>query len=466
MVGFNYKHNRGHRNVLKQWLCIEVIVMKASNYNFFFPYEPDDSKLIAYNSFSNALALVDKSKHEMLQQFIGAGVPIDDEEFAKQLYVGKFVTDSDCNELDLIRFRMLQSRYNNNALSLTIAPTADCNFRCAYCYEKDVIRPDYMSADVKDAIIKLVEQHAKTISNLSVTWFGGEPLMNLDMVKKISDRLINLCEKENIVYRSNMVTNGYLLTRETVQLLNELKISSLQITLDGCENVHDMRRPLSDGSPTFETIIHNLETCIDILPHVSLRVNIDKHNVASGREVWNILKDKGLLDKVKPYLGKVVSITDEKSKSNCLDTCAFSQEDFNFYSEFYSDNMYMGRYPRGLRNYCGADSISAYTIAADGRVYKCWHDLGDHSNCVGSILECPDVDANEALRLKYILFDPTTDKTCSQCKLLPVCMGGCPYDRIHSVDASSNVCSIYKFTLNNFLSTISQRLKQSVNDKV
>ena len=439
--------------------------MKASYYNFFFPYEADENKVIAYNSFSNALALMDKPKHDVFHRFVNDGIPIEDEEFVGQLKDGYFLINDEVNELERIRFKMLQSRYSTNFLSLTIAPTADCNFRCTYCYEKDVIKPDYMSDEVENAIINLVEKQAKTISGVSVSWFGGEPLMNLDKVKSISTRLIDLCEKESIGYHASMITNGYLLARETVQVLNTMKVSSLQITLDGCENIHNKRRPLADGSATFEAIIKNLESCIDILPPVGLRINIDKNNLDSGREVWNLLKEKGLLEKVKPYLGKVVSGEDDGNKTHCLDTCGFSQEDFNFYNEFYSDNMFMGRYPKRLYNYCGADRINSYTIAANGRIYKCWHDIGEHKSCVGCVLSGQNVEVNEELRLKYILFDPTMDDICKHCNLLPLCMGGCPYYRLRAKDDKNSVCSMYKFTLDNFLSVISQRLKLNVSNK-
>jgi len=126
--------------------------MKPSNYNFFLPYA-DTDKYIAYNSFSNALALMEKEKHDMFMAFVETGTEIDNEEFVAQLKAGAFLVEDDCNELERLGLRMLKSRHNTDFLNLTITPTADCNFRCTYCYEKDVIKPDYMTTETEDAVV-------------------------------------------------------------------------------------------------------------------------------------------------------------------------------------------------------------------------------------------------------------------------------------------------------------------------
>jgi len=426
--------------------------VKTSKYNFFLPYEADENKLIAYNSFSNALALMDKSKHGKLHQFTENGTAIDDEELIGQLKQGRFLIDED-NELEHLRLRMLKSRYNTGFLGLTIAPTADCQFRCPYCYEKDAIKPDYMTEEVEEAIIKFAEGHMKTIGALSISWYGGEPLMNLESIKRLSDKFITMCEENDVNYNASMVTNGYLLTRETVQLLNELKIMSLQVTLDGCEEVHNKRRPHVDGSGTFSTIINNLTESKDILPRVSLRINVDKENVDAINQVREILEERGLLEKVKPYLGQVTVEEDSPEKSSCFDTCGFSKETFNYFRQNSTDETYMNHYPRTVRNVCGADCANAHVITADGRLYKCWKDVGNHSRCVGSLVE--KVKADESVYLNYMLYDPTVDSNCSECKLLPVCMGGCPVKRLETEEK----CSIYKYALDDFLGVIAKRLK-------
>ena len=427
--------------------------MKVSNYNFFFPYEADTSKVIAYNSFTNALALMEKEKHEVFEAFVQHGVEIADDEFIGQLRQGGFLIDDETNELDLLRFRMLQSRYSTKSLGLTIAPTADCNFRCPYCYEKDVLKPDYMTQEVEDAIVKMVEGQVKTIASLHVTWYGGEPLMNMPTVERLSRKFIEICEKHTIHYSASMISNGYLLTPEIAKLLQELQVSRIQITLDGTAEIHNKRRPLSSGEGTFDTIVKNIEESYEHLNKVSLRINIDKTNAGAANHIVELLKDKNLLDKATPYLGRVIATDDTYDKGSCFTCGGFSEEEFAFYKEHESggDN-FMYKYPQAKGNYCGADALNVHVVAADGGLYKCWMDVGNKQKCWGNLLD--QTQANHT-HLDYMLYDPTADTNCTKCNLLPICMGGCPDMRLENKER----CCLYKFALRDFVRVITRQLK-------
>ena len=207
------------------------------------------------------------------------------------------------DELQELKLRLFSGRFSSNGFGITIAPTSNCNFRCPYCYEKDVLTDCSMTQDVQDAVIQFIKQKIGTSKSLGVTWYGGEPTLALDVIEYISANLIEYCIDNGLDYSAGIITNGYLLTRETVSLLNKFKVQFYQITLDGNPSVHDSRRYLADGSPTFNTILQNIITCYDILPKVSLRVNIDRTNLDAGAEIAQILKDKGIGDKLTPYLG-------------------------------------------------------------------------------------------------------------------------------------------------------------------
>ena len=425
--------------------------MKTSAFNFFFPYE-DGQKHIAYNSYTNSLALLEKDKYEAFQRFEKHNEKLP-EDFTTQLKRGGFIIDGETSELDGLRYRMFRTRFNTDSLNLTIAPTADCNFRCAYCYEKDVLKPDYMSQEVEDAIIKLAESKIKTISILSITWYGGEPLMNMGTIERLSRKFINLCEENGVKYHAFMITNGYLLTPDYVKLLNELKVNSLQVTIDGTEDTHNKNRPLADGSTTYDTIMSNLIAAKDILPNTNLRVNVDKNNTGAWREIAKELDKHGLNDKVKTGLGKITSEFDTYDKNSCFDCGGFSKELLSHYMEFYGETGFMGQYPSAKSNYCGADHENSYCIAADGKLYKCWMEIGREEGCIGSIVDKAVTGRNK--HLTYMMQDPTTNNGCSTCDVLPICMGGCPKRKL---DGETD-CSTYKYVLEGFLQNISKQIK-------
>jgi len=430
--------------------------MKASNYNFFFPYESDESKVIAYNSLSNALALMDKDKHKVFNDFLNHNHSIDDDEFLQQLKFGNFIVESECNELEFLRHRMLSNRYQTRTLSLTIATTADCNFRCPYCYEKDVIKPIHMSVDIQDKIIELVKSQSGTISNLSVVWYGGEPLMALDVIERLSRVFIEICEENKITYFANIITNGYLLNSKTANLLAELKVQAMQITIDGNEEHHNTQRPYFDGSATFDTIIRNLVENKDILPPTSIRINVDKDNIKQADEVFRILHKKNLLDKMKPYLGKINPDNNTYEGSKCFDMCGFSEADLEYFSKFVNELGCQHRYPQSVSNACTADATNSFVIGADGLLYKCWINIGDKASAVGDIMGV--VHGNQKLFFDYLMFDATNDSECRHCKFIPICMGGCPYRRV----SGQETCTLHKYFMEKVMNTISQKIKSDV----
>lgn len=221
--------------------------MKASRYNFFYEFPEDMEKLIAYNSRTNALALIEKENYIKYQNFVDNSIAIDDEKLIEDLEKGQFLIDDEVNELDILRYKMLSSRFDTRHLSLTIAPTMNCNFDCIYCYEKNERQNETMSQEVQDKIVEFVKQQIKHVESVNIAWYGGEPLLAFDVVKDISERVINMCKEKNIMYSSSIVTNGYFLTKDISADLERLHINSAQITLDGTEDTHNKRCPLKGG---------------------------------------------------------------------------------------------------------------------------------------------------------------------------------------------------------------------------
>jgi len=433
--------------------------MKPSRYNHFFPYS--DTQSIAYNALSNSLALIGKENLEAYNDFCEYGKELSSE-LIKDLKKGKFLVEDYVDELQTIRFNMLRFRYNSSSLVLTITPTTDCNFRCLYCLEKSVLSSKYMSEEVQDKLIKMLESYKKVISSFTVVWYGGEPLMAFDVVKKLSKKFIEICDENSITYNASMVTNGYLLSRDILKQLPELKISSVQITIDGLPDVHNRMRPHVDGGETFDVIMNNLINGYDLLPHVALRINVDKSNTTVGKEIYKILEKNDLTEKIKPYYGRLVNDTGSYEQSLCLSSADFSELAHEFSLEITeSKNNIPIHYPQHRWVYCCADALNAHCIDAEGLMYRCWADIGDKDKCVGSLMET--IISTDNRYFQYMLHDPTIDSKCKDCAVLPLCMGGCPLKRIIGDD---DVCSNYKYVLDKCLhsSTRTFQLAREAND--
>lgn len=427
--------------------------MKASFYNFEYPYGENSNKIIFYNSRTNALALIESEKYEQYKTFCSNGSAISDEKLVEELLYGGFLIADDVEELDLIRYGLLQSRFATNRLGLTIAPTSDCNFRCIYCYEKDSLRHSTMTEEVQKSVIDYIKRLAPIISHLNISWYGGEPLLALDIMERLTHEILEICEENKIEYSAAIVTNGYLLTAQVAQKLGELHVSSIQITLDGSREQHDKRRPLNGGLPTFDTIISNLKEAKDFLPcRVNIRVNVDKQNVSQVDEVLKILNENELNQVTSVYLGMVENSNGTYQDNKCFCTQEFSELDYDF--KVRNEMSRVWYYPQLVHNVCSADSVSGAVIDSDGLIYKCWNDIGIKERAIGNLLD--GAFRNQQVSLSYLLYDPTQDEECKTCKYLPICMGGCPHRRQFSPELR---CNKLKYTMEKYISDIAIQMK-------
>lgn len=415
---------------------------KLSRYNKIYSIE---DKLYLFNARTQALANLSPRE---LEQILNSNSSLwqEDQQFLSQLLYGGFALQEDIDELELIRFEMQQSRFQSHHSALTIAPTSDCNFRCVYCYEKGTYSNCRMSDETADLLVSFVEGQAPSLQELSICWYGGEPLLEIDRIISLSRRFIQICEANKINYHASMITNGYLLSRKNIEKLNEARVTMLQVTLDGEESIHNRRRFLANGQGTYKTIIRNLSENYDFLPHVSLRVNIDKTNIESLKQIKEWINENNLANKIHPYAGHVQSIFDTYDSDHCLKIEEYSQIDYDFQSEMPNHESLL--YPLRLFNCCQADAMLSAVIGSDGSIYRCWDDIGRDDRKTGNLKDGLQVNS---VYLKYLMHDPTQDKECNQCFYLPLCLGGCPHQW-----QKQKVCSRYKFTLDERIQTFIQ----------
>lgn len=206
--------------------------MKVSQYNSIYDFPSNPSQKLMFNAKSLALALVDCSKVEQYENYCQTHEEIPDEAFLNDLKTGGFLIDDSIDEKAILKYEQLCSRYSRSHLSLVIAATSNCNFRCVYCYERSVLRASTMSEATQEAIVKFVESEAPHLESFTVTWYGGEPLLALDIIESLSLKFIDICKKNDIAYGATIVTNGYLLNCAVVEKLNTLYVNQYAKTLN------------------------------------------------------------------------------------------------------------------------------------------------------------------------------------------------------------------------------------------
>ena len=308
--------------------------MKQSKYNFFIETnaENGDSMIVGFNAMTCALAKFTGDNYKKFLEAEANGYTNLDDEFRQKLLQGNFIVDDACDETLILRNNLLRSRYGGNTYGITIAPTLGCNFDCIYCYEQNHLDYTKMSEETQNKVIGLIQAKIDSgIKGLSVTWYGGEPLLAIDVIEELSSRIISMCDDAKISYHADLITNGYLLNREVAKKLQEFRVKTIQVTVDGPKDIHDTRRFLQGKKPTFERIIKNLTENVDVLPDIALRVNVDKDNIGRVEEVKALFSDEKLREKIHVYIAMVDAINGTYDKGECLSIEQFAALDLNFY---------------------------------------------------------------------------------------------------------------------------------------
>ncbi len=427
--------------------------MKESRYNFFF--EKGDGNYLAYNAFTNAFAEVSAEEYEIITEMLEDPGNYkcdskDKESVKEELTYGGYLIDDDFDELDALRLEYYSDRFNDNTLNLTIAPTMRCNFRCEYCYEEH-LKID-MSKEIQDAIVKLLENSAERLNEFTVTWFGGEPTLKMDIIEDMTARFKKICKKNNISYSATIVSNGYILNKKMAQKLKDLDVIIAQITLDGPKEIHDVRRPVVGGAGSFDKIIDNLKEISDIL-RIHLRINVDKNNYKETEELFDYLEEVGLKNKVLPYFGIVTAYTDTCSNiaESCFDLQEYSDIEITMYEKAVAKGYNKAKYRQRISGgYCTADRVSSMAIAPNGLVFNCWnHMSSERDDAVGS-LAGEKYDKFLYNYQKWMGHNVFEKEKCRECKVLPICMGGCPYENM-KLTGDATICNPMKFNITKIL---------------
>jgi uncharacterized protein len=390
---------------------------------------PIDGQLYLYNAFRRGLYEIEPGVATALAR-CAAGDP----DWAADLppawvdllQAGGFVLDDAVDEHARLRVEREAQRLATHQTALTICPTLDCNFGCPYCFEGDLKPQERMQPGTMDAIVRFIHHlKAPDTRSLSVTWFGGEPLLGMPQIEQLTARLrADVLEPLGWAYSAGMITNGYGLTRKIATTLRALGVDHVQVTLDGAAPYHDARRFRKGGHPTYERIVRNLEEATDLL-RITVRVNLDRSNAAGFLPWVEDLHRRGLKEKVQIY----PAFTRDQGDTPWDVTYAFAREFLQDEAALHRAARAYGlqvlRYPAPVRLFCGSSRPLWWTIAPNGDLHKCWDTVNDRSAAVGNVRDVGPVDGWDR---PWTDWSPFNHPKCQACAVMPLCMGGCAHN--------------------------------------
>lgn len=368
---------------------------------------------------------------------------------ATLLQHGFFVPEA-VDEVQRILHRLHHTRTQTRALGLAISLTSDCNLACPYCVVPTTCGRGAMPEPVQDALLRWWEKQLLGRSHCSFEWMGGEPLLYPDALDRLGTGLLERAERAGVQLSAHSVTtNGTRLSPSTIEMLQRLRVAHLQITLDGPPEVHDRSRPGVNGGGSFADILEGLHRVAGTFS-VAIRVNVRDETQAFVLLLLDRLAEEGLQRHVTVYPARVYP---PAVKSDCGSSCGtLSQERFATLSTWFTVGLLERGFPLGERpasltgGYCGAYQRSYFVAGPDGRLYRCPSRIGQEAGVVGSVLLDAPTALEEAQDHYYQVLGPTKEKGCLSCKVLPLCLGGCP-EESRVTGKLRDECSPWRFRL-------------------
>jgi uncharacterized protein len=411
-----------------------------------------------HNALSGVMLELDE-RHYRIAKCLCDGKPISssdhDREFIEMLEENGFLAQKEAEKVKLmtLRYQRNAACFSTGYVGLTICPTLACNFGCLYCFEQSQDDATVMSDETIEALMGFIRKHQEA-KHLYVIWYGGEPLLAFHVMENLTAGFLKLYpDYDNAI----LVTNGYLLDERKIERLNHLKISSVQITLDGSEKTHNQRRILKNGGPTYERIFRNIDLLMasSWKGKCSVRVNVDRGNRQEYAAIHKELLERYKGENLKVYPGYVKTFLEHSYDRQC-GLCL--SEWTELMVDGYKDEGIVPRggfFPEsGVQNICIATSHYGHVIGPKGEMYKCWEDVGKEHMVIGSVHEDTAVTNPELVARYTIGTDPYQDAQCLECNVFPICGGGCVNKRLRSqqfVEPGLEYCSPFKESLRKYL---------------
>lgn len=407
---------------------------------FTISVENNTQEYILFNTLRGSLAVLDADAYDDY-------LNLADRRLDMLARAGFVVADAQ-SEIDLQRDRFNEDKNNRDTLSLCLAPTYRCNLACSFCYEREQSISGHMLPEVLEGIVAFVERayQRDAFKRLSIIWYGGEPVLCLDVIERLSDRLIGFCTENEIGYAAEIISNATLIDADVAGRLAQCRITHALPTFAGGRDIHNRRRADKAGGDSFEMTKKGIESLHAAGIGSGIAVNVDKRSFNDYRSLRSWVHDcEGLTifpAMIRDYLGNF-----DKGPFGDGEYDLFSREEFSWavYGLHEEEGLTVDALRRLLspiRNFCRGQLENYFVIDSRGDLYKCDGWMGYREHALGSVLE--GAALSDSVTAPY---NPMDDPLCCSCSLLPLCKGQCAWDRTLFQEG----CHPFKYTIGEYI---------------
>ena len=335
------------------------------------------------------------------------------------------------------------------ALCLHVAHT--CNLNCSYCFAsqgKYHGERALMSFEVGKQALDFLIENSGTRRNLEVDFFGGEPLMNWDVVKELVAYARTQEKIHNKNFRFTLTTNGMLIDDDVIEFSNK-EMSNVVLSLDGRKEIHDLTRVDYAGNGSYETIVPKFKKFIESRGNKGyyMRGTFTHANPDFTKDVFH-MADLGFTElSMEPVVGPAddpmaltpedLEIVKEQYEILAKEMIKRRKEGRGFTFYHYMIDLTGG--PCVYKRISGCGSGTEYmAVTPWGDLYPCHQFVGEESYKLGDVWNGV---TNNDVREEFRSCNAYSREECKDCWAKLYCSGGCAANAFH---ASGSIRGIYE----------------------
>ena len=388
----------------------------------------------AYDTGSGALHECDEATARLLR---GEPVSLSDEELKAALAEIEGLKEAGLLYAEEAKTAPVKS---HEVKALCIHICHDCNLRCKYCFADEGAyhnAREMMRLETAKAAIDFLIRESGSRKVLEVDFFGGEPLMNLSVIKETVAYAKAEAAKCGKRFLFTTTTNGLLLDDDAIAFLNA-EMENVVLSLDGRKEVHDAVRKTVSGKGSFDAVIQKIKKFVQIRgdKHYYVRGTFTAKNLDFSKDVL-FLADEGFDSiSLEPVVTDLPDLQireehlpqiEREYEKLCDEYIRREAEGKGFLFFHFHVDLEGGPCLQKRVSACGAGN-EYFSVVPNGDLYPCHQFAGDPKWKMGNVFEGR---LDEGIRQKFASSCLFTRKKCENCFAKFICSGGCSANNYH-----------------------------------
>lgn len=370
-------------------------------------------------------------------------------------------------DIDLIQMEK-EFRDQKVVKALCLHVAHDCNLRCKYCFASQgnfQCQSLLMPLETGKRALELIAKNSGKRVNLEVDFFGGEPLMNFDVVKELVSYGRTLEPIYNKKFRFTITTNGTLLNQERTNYINQ-NMDNVVLSIDGRKQINDLMRPTTSGAGSYDLILQKYKDLVSKRlkqknKNYFVRGTFTSQNIDFSEDVKHLVDEGFNSVSVEPVvaeetdfyalkesdLPKLFEEYDELAEDVINRTA--NLQPYNFF-HFEID---LNQGPCAIKRVTGCGAGSEYiAVTPEGDIYPCHQFVGKNEFIMGNVNDEKPYKTDDKFGAATVYNKPK----CKECWAKFYCSGGChanafnfnndimvPYELGCELEKKRIECSIY-----------------------